>query len=163
MSNGIHMHNCLKCGRGWDCANECGDLAAEGTLTRMICGLCTEHVVGLSQDNGDQRPSWAKGLLTIEPEPGMQVPVAAREVIMHSHTCMIGNHLWQHDDATCAADEMIDLECSACFTFTKPACSLCGVGPVREMPEFERSNFEAAYWCQPCNFIFRLDLYGKLV
>ena len=163
MSNDIHMHNCPKCGRGWDCTNECGDLATEGTLTRMICGLCTEHVVGLSQVYSGQKPWWAVDSLTIKSEPTIQAPVAAREAIMHSHTCIIGNHLWQHDNAVCAADEIIDLECPECFTFIKPPCPLCGIGPVRDMPGFERFDFEAAYWCQPCNFIFRLDLYGKLV
>ena len=102
---GIHMHSCPKCGRGWDCSNECG--AADGSLSKATCGLCMEHVVGIGT-------------------PPVSPPAcpAVIERMPHLHVCMIGNHIWEHFDADCGFETMMEpdkmrhLECPECFVFT---------------------------------------------
>lgn len=148
-NDGIHMHACPLCGRGWDCSNECG--VENGSLTKMTCGLCVRHVVG--QRPPPHVPPTNPKSLGLQAAP---VQVATREGIMHTHRCMIDNHLWEHDDPDCAMEEVIDLECPACFIFTS-ACPQCGHDAVEEVL-LARSNKERAFWCQPCNFVFRREI-----
>ena len=161
MSNGIHMHHCPKCGRGWDCANECGGMAGEGTLSQMICMPCTDYVVGLSKKPESKNPWWAVSSSASKSTLTTHVPVVVRQGIIHAHKCMICEHAWEHDDVDCAFEEMINLECPGCFLFKGlcPGCSGQGV----EKPELARSDKELAYVCQRCNLIFREDLHHDAV
>ncbi len=99
-SGGVHVHVCLLCGKEWDCSNECG--FPKGSVSELTCSLCVEHLFGFQQGQNS-------GALVPE------MPV--RDGIMHSHRCMIDNHMWEHDDFVCAMESMYDLECPACFVF----------------------------------------------
>lgn len=119
--NGIHMHTCPRCGREWGCSNECGETATEGSWTAMTCLLCTEHLMKLAGQLSQSVPSTEKSRW----ERVTETLVTPVEKIMHphTHTCVIGNHLWEHDDIACAFEtimidpKMKNLECPACFVF----------------------------------------------
>ena len=101
---GIHMHACPRCGRGWDCSNECG--VVDGSLSEATCGLCMEHVVAVG------------------------TPLAAAPTVIehmpHMHVCVINDHIWEHLDADCGFETMMEpekmrhLECPECFVFLTP-------------------------------------------
>ena len=99
---GIHMHSCPKCGRGWDCSNECGVM--DGSLSKAICGLCIEHTVALGMK-----------------EQKLLAAPAVIEAMSHMHSCVIGDHMWEHLDADCGfetmmePDKMRQLECPQCL------------------------------------------------
>ena len=113
----IHTHACPRCGREWECGNECGETATEGSWTPMTCSLCTEHLMKLvGQLPVPGTESWER----------TETLVATSEKIVHphTHTCVIGNHLWEHDDIECAFETIMmdpkgmkNLECPACFVF----------------------------------------------
>ena len=106
MSQGVHVHHCPTCGREWDCSNACG--VVDGSLSKAICGLCTEYVIAL-----DVR-GFSKGACV----------VAAKEKMPHMHVCIINDHMWECLDVTCGFETMMNLEnmrhleCPACFVFT---------------------------------------------
>ena len=101
---GIHMHSCPKCGCGWDCSNECGVM--DGSLSKVICGLCMEYIVGITA-------------------PSVPVPTisAVIEHMPHMHICIINDHVWEHLDADCGFETMMEpekmrqMECPVCFVF----------------------------------------------
>ena len=93
---GVHAHVCMLCGKEWDCSNACG--FPNGSVSEMTCSLCVDHLVALQQ----------KGAETSAP---------VHDGIIHSHKCMIDNHLWEHDDFLCAMENIYDLECPKCFVF----------------------------------------------
>ena len=95
---GVHAHVCLLCGHKWDCSNECG--FPSGSVSELTCGSCVDHLVALKQKSGTSAGD-----------------THLHDGIMHLHKCMIGNHMWEHDDFACAMENLFDLECPACFVF----------------------------------------------
>ena len=113
----MHMHACPRCGREWECSNECGETATGGSWTPMTCSLCTEHLMKLVGQTPKPIPSGWERTKTL-------VATSEKIVHPHTHTCIIGNHLWEHDDVNCAFETIMmdpkgmkNLECPACFVF----------------------------------------------
>lgn len=150
-NDGIHMHTCPICNRGWDCSNECGEVAESGTVTKMVCGYCIEDPFAEHLSEHQDSVVLNRGVVD---EATQEMP--------HTHVCMVGNHRWIHNDPECGFETMMNpeqmrhLECPACFIFTSP-CPQCGHEATEEAL-LARSDKERAYWCQPCNLIFRCEI-----
>ena len=139
---------------------------SEYLITPRTCEKCLPAVRKRHAEE-ENRPGYTKAELAAIPQSfppaatNPDAPVARREGILHSHTCTVGSHDWEHDDVACALQEIIYLECPECMEATK-SCPQCGADSI-EMPGLARSEYEFAYWCQPCNLVFRYDPHHVLV
>lgn len=173
MSN--HRHVCLSCDRVWDCTKSDCDNTENPTF--LMCAPCTQDAALAELPEVDLEMSeeiyeyLSASLLISSPHSALLVRKVEKKIekdevlergIPHSHTCMITNHAWSHNDIECGFATMMNpeeikyLECPACFIFTRP-CPQCGHDAVEKVL-LARSNEERAYWCQPCNLVFRREI-----